>query len=68
MLRGYWDVIGFLQLRKKKKEKKKEIAHTHTDIAMHPQILRGKIIHHTTESEVLQGCYESHSINHIKKL
>ena len=60
-------LLAFYSLEKKKR-KKKEIAHTHTDIAMHPQILRGKIIHHTTESEVLQGCYESHSINHIKKL
>ena len=38
MLRDYWDIIDFPQLKKEKKEKekkKREIPHTHTDMCTH---------------------------------
>ena len=41
------------------------IAHTWT--LTYTQNLR-RLNYHTTELKVLQGCYKSHSINHIKEL
>ena len=43
--------------------------HTHTHIVYITEYNTHIIIHtYLTESEVLQGCFKSHSINHKKKL
>ena len=61
------EIIGMPLVFHSLKTKEKLHIHTHHKTYTH-KIFKGSIINHTTESEVLQGCYEYHSINHIKDL